>query len=109
MNSQSGGQSLCHRDFSFYSVIGQNIIYEWMLAPMVGVMGEEIILSILHKNSSLVHSSILFFLAPCARRDADIKTFTTVLSYLNLNLLCPVIHVVTKENHYSKDSANRMP
>jgi len=81
-------------------VIGQNIIYDWMLATMLGVMGEEIIFSILHKNSSLVHSAILFFLAPCARRDANIKTFTTVLSYLNLNLFCSVIHVVTKENHY---------
>jgi len=77
-------------------VIGQNIIYDWMLAPVVEVMSEEIIFSILHKNSSLVHSAILFFLAPCARRDADIKTFTTVLSYLNLNLLCSVTHVVTK-------------
>jgi len=65
------------------------------IATMVWDHGRRKDFSILHINSSLVHSAILFFLAPCARRDADIKTFTVVLSYFNL--FCSVIYLVTEE------------
>ena len=80
-------KSLYHRDRDFSSshfVPGQNDIHESMRHGGMGHGRRKDFFYPSHTNSSLLHSAILFFLAPCARRDTDTQIFTTLLYSLIL-------------------------